>query len=180
MPASNPPPIDWVTAQARLLSDSALRAEFRNDPGGVANRLGIPIAEQPDFLKLDPAQLEAQANGLITKRMHEVRRLLPITFANLGERGEKLFLDYVESFWPEGHHRHLLDAVKFAAHLRSKKIEGLCGSEINYLKFIQQPKIVRLHLTILRQPGKRSQPGLQILFSRGRCVTQRFFYLKLP
>ncbi len=179
MPSFNHHPIDWVTAQARLLSDSTLRAEFQNDPGGVANQLGIPIEEQPDFLKLDPAQLEAQANGLITKRMQEVRQLLPLTFENLGNRGEKLFLDYAESYWPEGHHRHLLDAIQFASHLRSKRAKTLCETEVNFLKFIQQPKVMRLHLALHRRNGMRSRPGLQILFTLRKCVIQHFFYLRL-
>ena len=113
MPARSNLEADWVTTQAQLLTDSCLRESFRKDPIAVATQLNIRPSEQLLFVELDADQLEAQAATLVNKRLHEVHGLMPRTFRALGVKAQPYFLSYSTTFWPKGHHRHLVDAVRF-------------------------------------------------------------------
>ena len=76
--------LDLTTALARLLSDASLRQAYRQDRRGTAERLAVRAADRSGFLSLDPGLLDRQAETLLNKRLHEVRRLLPETFTRMG------------------------------------------------------------------------------------------------
>src|SRR5437868_139204 len=99
--------ISFTTALGRLLADRALRELFTRDRGECMRRLSIDANDAPIFMALDAAQLQAQADTLAQKRLHEVRRLLPMTFARLEDAAAGVFDAYAQDVWPEGHTRYV-------------------------------------------------------------------------
>lgn len=170
--------LDFTAALGRLLTERDLRAEFTRAPGEVARRLAARPEEAAALAALDPEGLEAQARTVLQKRLHEVRRLLPVTFAGLGERGRTLFLEYAGAQWPAGHRRHLVDAVAFGRHLRARGVAGASAAELHWLEFLLGKR--RLSVRAVRDLpcGDRRRAGLQVLY-RTRAGRPRRFALRL-
>ena len=125
--------IDLVTAVGRLLSSIELRDAFEQSPLAVADRLGIAESDRAVFLSLDAQQLNQQAETLIQKRWHEVRRLAPRTIEALGDSAGELFQFYAGRFWPQGHRRHQLDAFRFLQFLAANDIDCIDKKELRRL-----------------------------------------------
>ena len=166
-------------ALSRLLSERGLREAFRADPRAAASQLQIDPAERPTFVALDPDALDLQAEGLLHKRLREVRALLPETFASLGEDGDDAFLDYAESYWPQGHRRHQDDASRFGACLRTTPSgrAAISEREWNALRFGQGRAPIALHVVRRVWLGGRHRRALQVLWRRRQRTQQTFFYL---
>ncbi|MDG1890417.1 MAG: hypothetical protein P8L18_03820 [Verrucomicrobiota bacterium] len=113
--------IDFTTALSLLLSRSDFRRRLKETPGALLDEWNMNAEDRTSLLSIDLDHLEQQANGLISKRFHEVRPLLPMTLKELPMHGRKYFFKFADSFWPEGHHRHVLDALAFARFLERQK-----------------------------------------------------------
>ena len=162
--------MDSVSALARLLTDRTLRDRHREDPEAVAAALGCAGVDADKLIALDPTQIAEQADGLIRKRYHEVRALLPETMAHLGGRAVRLFFEFAENHWPYGHRRHQEDALAFC---RSLVNSGHCREakfEHNLLRFQLRQKRFGLHL--VRTPDGPSRITIQLLRRRGSGVRQ--------
>lgn len=121
--------MDFVAAQARLLSDRALREEFARDPVATVRRMGVREPDREAAARIDPVGLDRQAETLLRKRLHEVAPRLPANFAALGPRAEATFFAYAETFWPEGPRRHAIDAGRFAERLLAGGLRGALAEE---------------------------------------------------
>ena len=171
---------DLTAALADLLSDPALRRAYADDPAAVARQLGVGDADRPAFLVLDRQGLEAQANSLVNKRLHEVTGLLPVTFTRLGAEAGRLFRAYADTQWPEGHTRHVTDAVSFCQYL---KIIGLsdkvCGLELQWLTFRLSKRRISITWVNDIPVRDRLRPGLQILVRKpNRDIWQSVLFLR--
>ena len=113
---------DFVTALARLLSDPSLRLQFCEEPEHVARQIGVAQEDWHSFVSISPEQLNRQAETLLNKRWHEVRRLVPKTIEMLGSEAVDLFRFYATKEWPQGHRRHSVDAHRFLRFLISNEI----------------------------------------------------------
>lgn len=128
--------MNLIEAQTRLLSDRKLRERFAKVPAVVARALGVVESEVAALCGLNVEQLNHQAQVLVSKRMHEVRKLLPSTCGNLGAEFEPVFLRYAETNWPKGHRRHLIDAVGFLESLGAGSPPAVCAVEKFRLRFL--------------------------------------------
>lgn len=175
-----PAPIDWVTAQTRLLRDPQLRAQFRRDPAKLARDMSLAPTDAALLAQLCPDQLDAQARALIDKRMHEAFQLLPRTVANLGSATRSLFISHALRFWPEGHQRHASDALEFCRSLPPEFRRFVDQGEVNRLRFRLAPAAVRFHwITRIGRSGARFL-GVHVLFQLRRRLRQFQFGIALP
>jgi hypothetical protein len=138
--------IDLTTALGRLLSDVALRSAYLRDRAGTARTMEIRECDIAQFLSLSGDELERQALALVQKRFHEVARLLPRTFNQLGKKAEHLFHEYSTAYWPRGHHRHFEDAVQFRDFLRTNGHRGLNQAEYNEICAILNCRWLSIHV----------------------------------
>ena len=111
-----------VEAIAKLLSSHDLRSQFEQAPALVAQQIGISSEDFEAFVALSPDQLDRQANTLLNKRWHEVRRLVPLTIDSLGREAVEVFRFYATNDWPIGHRRHPVDAFRFLQFLMANRI----------------------------------------------------------
>jgi hypothetical protein len=172
-------PADWVTLHARLLASRELRRLLRQDQAGLARWLDWPPNELQTFARLNPDDLDRQARGLVEKRWHEVRRLIPRTVRRLGPEGKQLFEIYADTHWPEGHRRHLLDARMFLEQLRQNDNQLPDAAEAARIRFSANACPLAIHFHKRLGCGVRSGPGIQVLWRRGG-VHERGIFLVLP
>lgn len=78
-----------------LAVNGSARLEYREDPLGVAQRLGCDASEAALFLELPWTVLERYAQGLLSKRWLEVRRTLPFSVQVFPEI-EALYKDWLQ------------------------------------------------------------------------------------
>ena len=166
-------PADATTVLGRLLADAGLRAELRRDPDGLARSLDADPAE---LRGLDPEGLEAQAETLFEKRVHEAGKLLPVTMARLGEEATPLFRQHAERFWPQGHRRHAEDAAAFGRFLEDRQLPR-CRSELNRLRFALGTRRVSAGFVQDAWVDGRPRCALQILYRRRGGVRSLALYL---
>lgn len=167
---------DFTTALARLLSDRELRRRFTRDRAAAVEELGVSVEDREMVLRLDAEDLEAQARTLLQKRLHEVRRLLPVTFEQLGSAASDLFLSHAAVYWPTGHNRHLTDAVEFGGFLLRNRVHELYLAEYHRARFALTKQ--RWNLRLIRRyriHGLR-KCALQVLY-RARAGRTRQFVL---
>lgn len=123
-----------VEGIAQLLSSFELRERFSNSPEEVAAQLALAPEDRKAFIELDPAQLERQANILLNKRWHEVRRLVPKTIESLDERAVDVFRFYATNDWPIGHRRHPVDALCFLKFLIANELQEPNQGELKKMR----------------------------------------------
>ena len=138
--------MDFTTALARLLSDPVVREAYATDRRRTARRLSVRDADLDAFVSLDVADLMEQAEGLLRKRFHEAKRLLPSTLAQLGPQARAHFHAYATARWPEGHRRHLDDAESFCRYLTERGVSGVCPAEWNRMRFATSQRRWSVHL----------------------------------
>jgi hypothetical protein len=163
-------PAELTTVLGRLLSDPALRAEFRRDPEATARTLDVDLAG------IDPEELEHQARTLVDKRFHEVAALLPRTMEALGPDGARLFREHAEGFWPGGHRRHAEDADAFGRRLEARRLPR-SRWELNRLRFALGGGRWSLGFVSDAWIGGRPRSALQLLFRRRGVVRSVAIYL---
>ncbi len=165
--------LDLTTALARLLSDASLREAYRQDRRGTAAHLAVRAADRSSFLSLDPDLLDRQADTLLNKRLHEVRRLLPDTFTRVGAEAPSLFRTYAQTRWPVGHMRHVDDAVAFCRHLMATGTGKVNRAELNRMRFVLRRQRLAVHLVPDLMRVGHPRPGVQLLYCpRGQSPRQ--------
>ena len=155
--------MDLATALAHLLTNGDLRAAYLRDPQSVATNLGVDETVLRPFLALDPPALESQAELLLNKRFFEIRGLLPETCSQFGEDARKQFRAYAERVWPEGHRRHVLDALSFCTYLKDQVGFHANRCEVNRLRFVLAKRRFAIHLVPDLMVHGRRRRGMQFL-----------------
>ena len=105
---------------ARICTDSRLREEFVRNPEKTGASFGLTAVESNEIAELSAEQLRYFSNSLISKRLHEVEKLLPRTRAALGDEFGPLFRAFSREFVPNSIKKHLEDAFEFTAWLIRK------------------------------------------------------------
>ncbi|MDH5355962.1 MAG: hypothetical protein OEY09_16080 [Gammaproteobacteria bacterium] len=168
--------MDFITALGKLLSSSRLRELYKSDTESLANKFNINEAERSSFINLDITKIEAQAKTLLSKRFHEVVKILPGTTALLGELAHQQFINYSESFWPEGVDRHLLDATSFIQYLKRNHI-CFCKAEYNKVKFNLKRKKLSIHYLSSVEINGRARKAIQVIYQKSRSLNELYFFL---
>ncbi len=139
--------LDFTTALTRLLSNAALRAEFKSNRDITAASLIEDTAERALLLQLSDAEIDAQADALLNKRAGQVAGFLPMTWEQLGTAAARTFREYAcDSAWPQTHRRHQLDAIGFAEWLEQKNAPELVRHELRRAQFAVGDKKVSVCL----------------------------------
>lgn len=153
---------DLVTAIGRLLSARHLREAYVQDPYALADKLEVDNDHRADFVMLNIEQLEAQAKTLLSKRFHEVHKLLPKTTCLLVGHAQEYFFDYAEQSWPEGSNRHRLDAEAFIDYLKRIKV-NFCQEELNRLRFYSENKAFSVYFLKSIKIRGRLRRSIQVI-----------------
>lgn len=139
--------LDFTTALTRLLSDAALRADFKSDRDATAASLIEDTAERDLLLQLSEAEIDAQADALLNKRAGQVAGFLPLTWQQLGTTAAQTFRQYAnDSAWPQTHRRHQLDAIGFGEWLEHNNAVELVRHELRRAQFAASDKQVSICL----------------------------------
>ena len=169
------PEIDFTTALGRLLTDAVVRRDFAKNPRNVANSLGLVSIDCDRFCALDIDGVNTQAMALLSKRMYEVRNFIPYTVKALGSRYRETFMAYANERWPQGHQRHLYDAIYFCQGLLVGESIHLCRVELNFLQFMASRNFVPVR--VFRQPRAENSALLIIQFLyRDRKKNPRYIF----
>ncbi len=160
---------DLTLALGRLLADPSLRETLRRDAVEASRILDV------DLRGIDADGLDRQADALLEKRVHEVSKRLPRTFALLEKGAERIFRKYAVFSWPQGHDRHLCDAVAFAAFLAERDLPR-CRAEANRLHFLLGNSRLAFRYAPDAWVGGRSRKALQLLVRFGTSVRSFAIY----
>ncbi|MEW6729842.1 MAG: hypothetical protein AB1489_00770 [Acidobacteriota bacterium] len=101
---------------AQLYTDAALRKEFFTDPQTTAPMLGLSVAEAMQLVGLC-LPITRFAHSLHHKRRDEAGQFLYFTQRALGAQFDTIFLEYANSYLPEGINKPREDAIAFVAFL---------------------------------------------------------------
>jgi hypothetical protein len=173
--------IDLTTALGRLLTDAALRSEFFQNRTATLERFDLDQAAAGVLQQIDESTFERQAQALIYKRFHEVMKMLPMTIRLLGEDAARRFREYAGQFWPDGHRRHLIDAVEFCRYLRDQKRGTVCRSEQNMVEFRLSKRRFEIHLVTDYYVHDKRRLAIQVLTrSKEGIPGQHVWYLRFP
>lgn len=123
------PKTDFVSLLSQILTHPKTLECFIDDSAGFIRQFEISENDREALLSLEPDQIRNQADTLLNKRWHEVRKLIPITIAGLDEQGSDLFRFYAANQWPEGHCRHLIDACGFLKFIKTNNVGNVDTSE---------------------------------------------------
>lgn len=138
--------MNFETLLAQLLGEPDLRDRFRSDREAVFEALEVPDDVRRSFETIDAEALDAQADSLVTKRLHEVADLLPRTFAALGHEAAPAFRSFAAEFWPTGHRRHPRDAWEFCRYLTRTRPDVVDAVERNRVRFLADNRWFAVHL----------------------------------
>lgn len=139
--------MDLPTALAQLLTDPNLRKWFRSDRPSLLDQLAVNHTARKTLELMDGEDLEAQAQALLAKRFHEVRRLIPQTIHRLGSLGRTAFFDYASEHWPTGHRRHWIDAREFLRWTMERNPCCVSRAESNWVQFVTSTKRLEIRFT---------------------------------
>jgi hypothetical protein len=137
---------------SRLYTNSIFRKEFIADKKKFYQTYTVS-SETITFLEaLSIPQLTFFAEGLLKKRMHEVRSLLPLSIKLIGKVFAEFFLKFCDQYTPNGIHKHQEDAIHFVefvlAQLNETNIDQFTHSVMLYeqeqLRRFMNPKKYRL------------------------------------
>jgi hypothetical protein len=102
---------------ARLATDTDLRESFSAAPDAIGLACGCSPEDILALTHAPPGQLSLFARSLHSKRLMEVRKLLPLSCHTLGPQAAPLFCQFADMSVPTGLHRHQQDALAFADFL---------------------------------------------------------------
>ncbi|MBT7537543.1 MAG: hypothetical protein HN610_18435 [Verrucomicrobia bacterium] len=172
--------IDFTTALSLLLSRKDFRDRLRDSPDALLDEWNMSPSDRACLLALNHEPLSQQADGLISKRFHEVRQFIPRTLKALPMRGRKLFFKFADDCWPEGHQRHLLDALGFARFLEQEGGDVSPNRfELTWLSFLIGDRKWSFHL-LSDFPWKDRIYYAIVFFYRTRGGTPRYGAFTLP
>lgn len=161
---------------ALLLSDRQHRLQLKQRPEQFRRQLGLDEVLFAFACQIDPDQLETQAQALVAKRFREAGCCLPNTLRSGAEDYRELFQEYASSNWPQGHDRHMRDALSFADHLRRHKKHHDCR-ERNRLAFCLNARRFQICSIWSRRP---LTVGVHVLFQRHAFRRDWHFQLSMP
>ena len=192
-------PHGFVDIFARLLSDAELRRRFISDRTSTLTEFGLDETDAQLLCRISDDQLEQQARGLLLKRQSEVADKIPQTWKRLGQDARQLFQTYAQqSPWPEGHRKHLLDAVAFCRFLKrqrdllqvgqpvsnqgardGKTTQPVVNSEFHWIRFVGENRSFRIAIARDLEVDEKPNFCLQI-FYRNRKRMPRHFVFFMP
>jgi hypothetical protein len=105
---------------ALLYTNSNLRNQFFLDPVATGKELKLSPDDIERLRELSRAEIDLFANSLKSKRLNEVRKLLPLSSKVMGKRFDQLFGIYFESYNPIGIKKYLYDAIKFSTYIKNE------------------------------------------------------------
>ena len=110
---------------ARLYTDSEFRKEFLNDPGAFAEGLGVTSPEARGLATFGADELSWFSESLYSKRLREVRKMLPMTEEALGtSKFAETFREFSDGFSSVSVKKHLEDSLALSNFLvRSPSID---------------------------------------------------------
>ena len=103
---------------AILLTNDALREQFAADPQSAARTLNLTPQDAAQLAAMAQNQVERFARSLRAKRWNEIQKLLPLSCRAAQSAGMGLrliFLQFAQTYTPQGGRRHAQDALQFAA-----------------------------------------------------------------
>jgi len=168
---------DFITALGQLLSNPALQTSFAANPHGVADLLNVDNKDRALFTSLSPQQVNTQAKLLITKRMREVYKYLPMTFKVLGKDVAEQFFSYAINYWPSSIQRHQEDAYQFCRHLKQHRI-SYNQSEFNRIRFIHSRKYLGISIAKDALVRGKKYPVVQLFYKRKETCGECRLFLK--
>lgn len=127
------------TILSRLYTDAKFRSEFVKDKAGFCKNNNLVSEEEIRFINsLSADQIVFFAEGLRSKRLHEVKSLIPATSRLLGKRMNEQFGIYAADKTPTGIHKHHDDAIRFGNFLFQTESDSFLKSVLKFeLKRIQ-------------------------------------------
>src|SRR5215213_10715553 len=118
---------------ARLYTDEAMRRRFREHRVAVAGEFGLTEAEANDLSEIASAEIDWFANSLQSKRLREVKKLLPVTTRAIGEKLGPLFRKFSDGFNPISVKKHLEDTLGFADWLlRGSRVDAIAADIVRF------------------------------------------------
>jgi hypothetical protein len=119
---------------ARLYTDNEFRSEFLRKPSSFAEVLGVSPEEADCLAAVAGGEVEWFSESLVSKRLREVRKMLPMSEQELGAKEfARNFREFSERFAPTSVKKHLEDSLAFAMTLI--KDPSLEGSERSVVRF---------------------------------------------
>src|SRR5687767_2588309 len=100
---------------ARLYTDADFSAAFFADPSGLSAVKGLSLAEADEIQSAAQDEIRFFAQSLISKRLREVEKLLPLTCRYVKLDLRPLFEEFANEFNPTSTKKHLEDAIEFSA-----------------------------------------------------------------
>lgn len=103
---------------ARLYTDNTFRSEFLRKPSRFAESGGVSPDEAAALARVAASEVEWFAESLLSKRLREVRKMLPMTEQEMGSKEfARSFRVFADGFSPTSVKKHLEDSLAFAAWL---------------------------------------------------------------
>ena len=168
--------INSITALGRLLRDGSLRDRYAIRPEKTIRELNVVESEVGTLLKLNPDDLEAQADVLLRKRYEAVLRLIPQTCKTLGREAWPVFADYARCCWPPEENSAPKDARRFCEHLLKKRQFIAPQNERNRIAFRLGKKRVAIHVVKNLVIGNRLRTGFQVFFRGEASWSEHVIY----
>lgn len=115
---------------ARLYTDPNFAAQFFAEPSSVIANSGLSREEAREMAASAGDEIKLFADSLISKRLREIEKLLPITTKILGSDFGNLFRDHAATFNPISVKKHLEDALEFGAFVRQNNSFDLLTQDL--------------------------------------------------
>ena len=119
---------------ARLYTDNTFRSDFLTTPSRFAKNVGISPEEATVLASVAAGEVEWFAESLVSKRLREVRKLLPMTGKVMGSNEfDRRFREFSGVFSPTGVKKHLEDSLAFSEALVND--ESVADSQRGSVRF---------------------------------------------
>jgi hypothetical protein len=118
------PLLEQQNALAKIYTDEEFRKDFLANPLIVGETCRLTPRESEEISLIMPAELMLFAESLFFKRLHEVRKMLPLTEKAMGKlEFEQYFRQFSKSFQPTTTKKHLEDSFEFCKFLEKQSFE---------------------------------------------------------
>jgi hypothetical protein len=110
---------------ARIFTDESLRHSFWESPEKIGAENGLSQTDIDQLKEIVAADLNFFANSLFHKRLHEAKKLLPLTKKALNQDFSKLFREFSQKFQPDNIKKHLEDGIEFCKFLQKQSVNPI-------------------------------------------------------
>lgn len=118
---------------ARLYTDPEFQSKFLADPVEFADDVGLSAAAAIDLAVSAADEVRWFSDSLITKRLREVVKMLPLSYEEVGAgKFEEAFRTFAATFSPSSVKKHLEDSLAFADCLINVQVDPLLKSLIRF------------------------------------------------